>query len=96
MSKRKRVDMTAKEKIELFEKFQSLPSKSVREGAVTLGVSRSLLSGVLKNNDKLREEASDDSPQRKRQRFGKDRDVETGLLRWFEYMRSKKAPMLFL
>ncbi|KAK7116452.1 hypothetical protein V1264_002130 [Littorina saxatilis] len=94
MSKRKRKDRTAEEKLELIDKFKALPSCSMRESAAQLGVNRGFLTNILKNEDSVRKEcATQDSPQRKRLRHGKDKDVEDGLFQWFQKMRAKNAPI---
>ena len=54
MPKRKRQDLTAVEKLEIFKKFKDLPACSLREGAEKLGVSRTLLTNILKNEEKLK------------------------------------------
>ena len=49
---------------------------------------------MIKNEEKLRTElAQQESPSRKHQRTGKDRDVEEGLISWFKEMRSRGAPI---
>ncbi|KAK7089676.1 hypothetical protein V1264_024177 [Littorina saxatilis] len=94
MSKRKRQDRTAEEKLELIDKFKALPSCTMRESAAQLGVNRGFLTNILKNEDSVRKEcATQDSQQRKRLRHGKDKDVEDGLFQWFQKMRAKNAPI---
>ncbi|KAK7098293.1 hypothetical protein V1264_002625 [Littorina saxatilis] len=92
-TKRKRTDMTTVEKMAILEKFRALPSVSVREGAVTLGVSRGMLTNLLKNEGNLRETASGPVPERKRQRLGKDVEIEKALQQWFDLMSWKNVPM---
>lgn len=97
MPKRTRTDYTLLEKIDVLDRYHKLPSTSQRDSADTLGVKRGFLRNLLRDEEKLRSEHGGEqnqiSSERKRQRSGKDSAVEDALYKWFEFARSRKAPV---
>ena len=95
MSKRTRKDLTNSEKIELLDRYRDLPKLPQEEAASRLGIKRGFLRNLLKGEAKLREEKSDAefSKDRKRQRTGKDGEVEEALRRWLKISRSYTVPV---
>lgn len=92
MSKRK--DLSLKEKIEIFAKYDNLPKCSQREAALKLGISQPALCKLLKNRDNVCAQfVANGNLSRKRKRLGKAEDVEGALLDWFKNARLKKIPI---
>ena len=91
--KRKRCEMDTADKVKMLDRFHAMPSTSLREASVSLGISRTMLSNMLKGEEVLRKEFDNDTPSKKRNRSGKDKDVEDALLKWFQQMRTKNAPL---
>ena len=87
----KRTDRTLKEKIEILDKIDSLPpGTSQRKGSELLGIPKSTIARFQKERQSLREQweqkrtAGESSTSSKRQRDGKNPEVETALNMWFK------------
>ena len=63
--------------------------------AKQLNISRGCLRNLLHEETALQTEASDKegTNERKRQRYGKDREVKDGLWKWFHFAQSRKIPI---
>ena len=95
MGKRMRKDIAMLKKQELLKKYQALPKCSQRVAAEQRNISRGYLPNLLREETTLQTEASgkEGSNERKRQRHGKDREVEDGLWKWFHFAQSGKVPI---
>ena len=83
MAKR-RADLSLSKKAEILEKYRSLPKCSQRATAEQLNISRGFLRNILFNEAERQPETSLlEESDRKRQRHGKDQEVEAGLWKWF-------------
>lgn len=92
MSDIKRRDLSLKEKINLLECYDKLPKMSQRNAAVQLKISQPLLCKLLKNRVEIENAAkSNDNLENKRNRSGKDNQVESALKLWFTNVREKDA-----
>ena len=87
----KRTDRTLKEKIEILDKTDSLPpGTSQCKGSELLGIPKSTIARFQKERQSLREQweqkrtAGESSTSSKRQRDGKNPEVETALNMWFK------------
>lgn len=81
-----------KDKIEIFQKYDAFGKISQRIAASKLQISQPLLCKLLKNRSEIEEGwARNGNSLRKRNRHGKDEDVETALLDWFTQVRQKDA-----
>ena len=70
--------------------YDSLPKMSQVEAAFKLGLSQPFLSKLLKNRNKILTDAlGNGNPDRKRNRHGKDEQVEKALKNWVTIMREK-------
>lgn len=96
----KRQSLTLEKKIDLLDKLKALPSgKSQRELADELQVPRATLQKLVANEATLRKEAENLTTndmqlvKKKRNRTGKDSEVEESLLIWFEKATAKNLPV---
>ena len=93
MAKR-RVDLNLSKKAEILEKYRLLPKCSQRAAAEQLNISRGCLRNILLNEaERQRETSLLEGSDRKRQRHGKDQEVEAGLWKWFRFAQSRNAPV---
>lgn len=89
---KKRRDLSNEEKLKILEKFKKLPNMSQRNAATQLGISQPLLCKLLKNRTAIETSArSNENLKRKRERSGKDKQVESALKIWFGNVRQKNA-----
>ena len=95
MGKRVRKDIAMLKKHELLKKYRALPECSQRVAAEQLNISRGCGRNLLREEIALQTEASgkENSNERKRQRHGKDREVQDGLWKWFHFAQSRKVPI---
>lgn len=95
----KRKDRTPTEKLDVLDKFHDLKKQSprigLREAADQLGVSKSMLGKLVKKEEELRREASEDEqgPAQKRNRYGKDKDIEAALLQFYHWAHDRNIPL---
>ena len=82
-------------KHELLKKYKALPKCSQRVAAEQLNISRGCLRNLHREETALQTETSgkEVSNERKRQRHGKNREVEDGLWKWFHFAQSCKVPI---
>ena len=93
MAKR-RADLSLSNKAEILKKYRSLPKCSQRAAAEQLNISRGCLRNILLNEAERQPETSLlEGSDRKRQRHGKDQEVEAGLWKWFQFAQSRNAPV---
>eukprot|EP00094_Tigriopus_californicus_P011971 TCALIF_11565-PA protein Name:"Similar to Tigd4 Tigger transposable element-derived protein 4 (Mus musculus)" AED:0.09 eAED:0.11 QI:0/-1/0/1/-1/1/1/0/119 len=90
--KRKRNDLDFSEKQTLAKKLKELGKVSQREAATTLGVSRSLIRNIQKGEIDVNSN-QDPLDKKKRKRHGKDKQVKEALFKWFQFVRSRSAPV---
>lgn len=84
----KRKDLTLREKIQAIDEVER--GSSIREISRRLEVSHAQIIRALKNKETLREAfMKNENPVRKRQRQGKEPQVDEKVLRWFGTMRAK-------
>lgn len=94
MEARKRNDLTLKQKMEILNRYDRLPKMSQRNAAAQLNISQPLLCKILKNRDELtRRDKQNENTECKRNRAGKDEQVEKALRLWFENVRERDAPV---
>ena len=87
--KRKRTDLALSEQVKV---INMLNDKT--EIAAKFGISQSQVSRIAKNQQEiLNKWHTNDNPNRKRQRTGKDADVETALKMWFTSSRGRDVPL---
>jgi len=91
---RKRKALTLETKYEIINEFEK-SGKSKIEIAKHYDIPKSILSGILNKKDKIIEEfhLSTSSPKRKRQRYGKQEDVDEALFQWFQAARQSNIPL---
>lgn len=89
---KKRNDLSLKEKVEILQMYDKLPKMSQRNAAAQLKVSQPLLCKLLKNREDIEKKcSSNENPNAKRNRSGKDKEVETALKLWFTNVRERDA-----
>jgi len=89
--KRARTDVTASEKLELFELFKKLPKMSEKKA---LKVKSGFLQLAIQNEAKIRAEVAEQrGNNRKRHHTRKNEDVQDGLYDWYKFanLRSVKV-----
>lgn len=87
---RKRCDLSLKDKQKLLKKYADLPEMSQREAAANLNISQPLLCKLLKTREKILSSVQNNSKlDRKRNRVGKDPEVEKALKNWFTVVRER-------
>lgn len=85
-----RKSLSRAEKLAILEKIVALQDTlSQREIATRLCLSRSTVQRLTKEEVKIREESTTVALSRKRKRTGKNVEVESALLRWFNCMSSR-------
>ncbi|XP_067127946.1 tigger transposable element-derived protein 4-like [Centruroides vittatus] len=90
----KRKDLSVKEKQEILQRYDKLPEMSQRKAAGQLQISQPLLCKILKNRASIEMLAQkNENVIRKRNRTGKDRQVESALKNWFSNIREKDVPI---
>lgn len=90
--KRKRTDLALADKVKVVQMLGE--NKSQTEIAANLGISQSQVSRIAKNQQQiLIKWQTNDNPNRKRQRTGKDADVEAALKTWFTSSRGRDVPL---
>jgi len=91
---RKRKALSLETKYEIINEFEK-SGKSKIEIAKHYDIPKSTLSGILNKKEKIIEEfhLSTSSPQRKRQRSGKQEDVDEALFQWFQAARQSNIPL---
>lgn len=91
---KKRTDLSLQEKKNILECYDKLPKMSQRNAAVHLKVSQPLLCKILKNRASIETaQMSNQNMHRKRERCGKDDQVESALKMWFTKVRERNAPV---
>lgn len=91
-SQKKRRDLSLKEKLDILDRYCKLPKTSQRNAASQLGVSQPLLCKILKNKDSILSLSKcNENVDSKRNRSGKDPQVESALKLWFKNVREKDA-----
>lgn len=95
MSKRKqdRNDLDRNAKIQLLHRYKELRPCSQRVAAEELKISRGCLRNLLRDEDILLNEDLDQERNGKRQRCGKDEEVEDALWKWMKFAQSRKVPV---
>ena len=93
MSKRTRTDLTSGEKNEILDRYRKLPKLSQEEAANRLGIKRELLRNLLTDEPRIRETCQSETVSRKRQRSGKDVEVEEALWKWLKIARLHGVPV---
>jgi hypothetical protein len=89
---KKRNDLTIKEKLDILERYDKLPKMSQRKAAVQLKISQPLLCTLLKKRDAIqRTVKQNENLNCKRNRSGKDDQVESALKLWFTNVREHDA-----
>ena len=92
--KKKRIDLSLQEKRTILERYDKLPKMSQQNVAVHLKISQPLLCKILKNRSNIEtSQISNQNMDRKRERSGKDKQVESALKIWFSNVREKNAPI---
>ena len=92
MATKRRPDLSVLDKLTILNDYDALPSMSQRGAAEQLKISQPVLNKILKNRTNLESASiSDMNASRKRQRLGKDEDVEVALVEWFQSVREKDA-----
>ena len=92
MAQSKRKDLSVAEKLKVIDALTQ--KKTQMEVAKEFGISQTQVSRISGKRDEIRQKAKENTNiTRKRQRTGKSADVETALLRRFEQMRAKGAPV---
>lgn len=85
---KKRRDLSLKQKIQILEQYDKLPKISQRNAAAQLSVSQPLLCKILKKRVEIEDAArKNDNLDTKRNRSGKDDEVESALKHWFTNIR---------
>ncbi|CAM1313906.1 Uncharacterised protein r2_g2442 [Pycnogonum litorale] len=89
-----RNDLTLKEKVAKLDAHAELKGElSQRDAAEKLEISRGCLQNLLKNEDKIRQDATVKQSDNRRFRTGKDAAVETALYEWFKFSKSRNVPV---
>ncbi|KAG8198420.1 hypothetical protein JTE90_021661 [Oedothorax gibbosus] len=89
---RKRRDLTVKEKVDILNRYDKLQKMSQKSAAVQLQVSQPLLCKILKNRDDIEIKCNlNGNLNCKRNRDGKDKEVESALKLWFTNVRERDA-----
>ena len=92
---KKRTDLSNKEKVDIFEKYDALPPMSQRKATIALGIPQPTLSKMLKKWEKIFENPSKNGNlSRKRKRTGKDADVEGAPVRQSSQKRSCRSSFI--
>lgn len=92
VSVQKRINLSLKEKLGVLEKYDKLPKMSQRNAAGQLKISQALLCKILKQRDEIYKAAqNNDNLNVKRNRSGKDVQVESALKLWFKNVRDQDA-----
>ncbi|XP_071110643.1 tigger transposable element-derived protein 3-like [Haliotis cracherodii] len=92
MNMQKRKDLTLADKVRVLEALSQ--KKSQTSLAAEFGVSQSQISRIGKNRDLIMARyLQTDNSDRKRNRDGKNVDVETALLRWYGQSQASSAPL---
>lgn len=92
--KKKRMDLSLQEKQKILEIYDKLPKMSQRNAAAHLKISQPFLCKILKNRSNIEiAHISNKNMKRKRERSGKDNQVESALKIWFRKVREKNAPV---
>jgi len=90
--KRKRTDLALSEHVKVINMLNDKMSQT--EIAAKFGISQSQVSRIAKNQQEiLNKWHTNDNPNRKRQRTGKDADVETALKMGFTSSRGRDVPL---
>ncbi|XP_043543993.1 uncharacterized protein LOC122548990 [Chiloscyllium plagiosum] len=88
-TRKKQKELTLSEKIQVLELLQR-QKISQMELAKRFGVTQPVISRLIKNKEKvLMEWHNNSNPDRKRKREGRDTDVDTALLQWFQVARAQ-------
>ncbi|XP_048384803.1 fibrinogen silencer-binding protein-like [Stegostoma tigrinum] len=88
-TRKKQKELTLSEKIQVLELLQR-QKISQMELAKRFGVTQPVISRLIKNKEKvLMEWHNNSNPDRKRKREGRDSDVDTALLQWFQVARAQ-------
>ncbi|CAM1325795.1 Uncharacterised protein r2_g3468 [Pycnogonum litorale] len=89
-----RNDLTLKEKVAKLDAHAELKGElSQRDAAEKLAISRGCLQNLLKNEDKIRQDATVKQSDNRRFRTGKDAAVEAALYEWFKFSKSRNVPV---
>ncbi len=88
--------MSVLEKVKMLQKYDAFLPISQREVASKLGISQPLLCKILKSREESEAATiSKENTPWKRKRFGKDEQVETALVKWFEQVHAAvNGPLL--
>ena len=90
-AKRKRNDLSLSDKMKVVDMLDTMSQTDI---AKKLDISQSQVSRIAKNKDDiLKKWQLNDNPDRKRQRNGKDSDVEAALKTWFTSSRGRDVPL---
>ncbi|XP_023218683.1 tigger transposable element-derived protein 4-like [Centruroides sculpturatus] len=93
-TKKKRKDLSLKEKQEILQRYDKLPTMSQRKAAAQLKISQPLLCKILKNRTNIELSAvRNENVIRKRNRTSKYSQVELALKLWFHDVCKKNAPI---
>ncbi|XP_067134723.1 tigger transposable element-derived protein 4-like [Centruroides vittatus] len=93
-TKKKRKDLSLKEKQEILQRYDKLPTMSQRKAAAQLKISQPLLCKILKNRTNIELSAvRNENVIRKRNRTSKYSQVELALKHWFHDVCEKNAPI---
>ena len=77
-------ESSLREKAEILQLYDKLPKMNQRNAAVQLKIPQLLLCKLLKNREDIEKKCTlDENPNAKRNRCGKDQDVETAFKLWF-------------
>ena len=91
---KRRANAVLSKKLEILKNYRALRKCSQRATAQQLYISRGCLQNFLSDEAVLQNVASLFGPsKRKRQRYGKDQEVEDGQWKWFKYAQSRNAPV---
>lgn len=96
MAKRKsssRIDLSVREKVAKLDAYHALPAaikKSQQAAAAAVGTSRTTLTRMLAQEKELRQNEKGDQ---KRNRTGKDADVEDALFKWWKMTLERQIPL---
>lgn len=89
---KKRRDLSLSEKINILEKYDKLPKLSQRNAAAQLKISQPILCKILKKRVEIEDAAKkNENLLTKRNRTGKDAQVESALKLWFANVREQDA-----
>lgn len=91
-TKRKRNDLTLRQKYDIVKMLDQKFSQ--KEISIKYECSQPVVSKISKTREEIRTQfESSVNPDRKRQRTGKDEDVENALSQWFTNARSRDIPL---